>query len=124
MRSPEQLDTIRRLNDAARSNPGTASIANVTLGFQSLPDADRFAALAAIVGFSRFDGDNDPYGEHDFGAVYRLATGGRSEERRVGKECVSTCSSRWSPYHEKKKKDQNVVLSCNSLEISTTLVYS
>src|SRR3546814_5769717 len=28
----------------------------------------------------------------------------RSEERRVGKECVSTCRSRWSPYHDKKKK--------------------
>src|SRR3546814_7679107 len=28
----------------------------------------------------------------------------RSEERRVGKECVSTCRSRWSPYHKKKKK--------------------
>src|SRR3546814_17040255 len=28
----------------------------------------------------------------------------RSEERRVGKECVSTCRSRWSPYHSKKKK--------------------
>src|SRR3546814_18856903 len=27
----------------------------------------------------------------------------RSEERRVGKECVSTCRSRWSPYHSKKK---------------------
>src|SRR3546814_14726695 len=26
-------------------------------------------------------------------------TAPRSEERRVGKECVSTCSSRWSPYH-------------------------
>src|SRR3546814_3466421 len=26
-------------------------------------------------------------------------THGRSEERRVGKECVSTCRSRWSPYH-------------------------
>ena len=25
--------------------------------------------------------------------------GYRSEERRVGKECVSTCRSRWSPYH-------------------------
>src|SRR3546814_11444639 len=25
----------------------------------------------------------------------------RSEERRVGKECVSTCRSRWSPYHYK-----------------------
>src|SRR3546814_13530964 len=24
---------------------------------------------------------------------------GRSEERRVGKECVSTCRSRWSPYY-------------------------
>src|SRR3546814_15139167 len=29
--------------------------------------------------------------------------GRRSEERRVGKECVSTCRSRWSPYHYKKK---------------------
>src|SRR3546814_13285471 len=28
--------------------------------------------------------------------------GGRSEERRVGKECVSTCRYRWSPYHYKK----------------------
>src|SRR3546814_13888187 len=28
-------------------------------------------------------------------AVYLI----RSEERRVGKECVSTCRSRWSPYH-------------------------
>src|SRR3546814_18275523 len=27
------------------------------------------------------------------------AESGRSEERRVGKECVSTCRSRWSPYH-------------------------
>src|SRR3546814_12821485 len=30
----------------------------------------------------------------------------RSEERRVGKECVSTCRSRGSPDHEKKKKRQ------------------
>src|SRR3546814_11905413 len=30
----------------------------------------------------------------------RIAWGrGRSEERRVGKGCVSTCRSRWSPYH-------------------------
>src|SRR3546814_2897913 len=32
--------------------------------------------------------------------LYPLDTGTtRSEERRVGKECVSTCRSRWSPYH-------------------------
>src|SRR3546814_13030312 len=30
----------------------------------------------------------------------------RSEERRVGKECVSTCRSRWSPYHYTKKHIQ------------------
>src|SRR3546814_11289925 len=29
---------------------------------------------------------------------------GRSEERRVGKEWVSTCRSRWWPYHSKTKK--------------------
>src|SRR3546814_12480975 len=29
----------------------------------------------------------------------------RSEERRVGKECVSTCRSRWSPYPQKTNKD-------------------
>src|SRR3546814_11159860 len=31
------------------------------------------------------------------GVQHRVET--RSEERRVGKECVSTCRSRWSPYH-------------------------
>src|SRR3546814_16930916 len=35
--------------------------------------------------------------------VVRLG-GARSEERRVGKECVSTCRSRWSPYHKKKNR--------------------
>src|SRR3546814_14776133 len=32
-------------------------------------------------------------------AVTNRAFAERSEERRVGKECVSTCRSRWSPYH-------------------------
>src|SRR3546814_15056174 len=31
----------------------------------------------------------------------------RSEERRVGNECVSTCRSRWSPYHKKKKQNNH-----------------
>src|SRR3546814_3436037 len=31
--------------------------------------------------------------------IIRRGGGDRSEERRVGKECVSTCRSRWSPYH-------------------------
>src|SRR3546814_460907 len=36
-----------------------------------------------------------PQGGIDKGEEPRV----RSEERRVGKECVSTCRSRWSPYH-------------------------
>src|SRR3546814_14334399 len=41
------------------------------------------------------------------GSVALLGT--RSAGRRVGKECVSTCRSRWSPYHQKKtnKKKHN-----------------
>src|SRR3546814_11669804 len=39
---------------------------------------------------------------------------GRSEERRVGKECVSTCRSRWSPYHSKKKKTHNIKIEQSS----------
>src|SRR3546814_20252189 len=35
----------------------------------------------------------------------------RSEERRVGKECVSTCRSRRSPYHYKKKHTEHIVSS-------------
>src|SRR3546814_11187364 len=38
---------------------------------------------------------------------------GRSEERRVGKECVSKCRSRWSRYHYKKKKQTRYKLATN-----------
>src|SRR3546814_11568233 len=42
-----------------------------------------------------------PYFDHmqRFMPALMLREGYRSEERRVGKECVSTCRSRWSPYH-------------------------
>src|SRR3546814_16370463 len=39
-----------------------------------------------------------------FSGAYDAYTITRSEERRVGKECVSPCRSRWSPYHKKKNK--------------------
>src|SRR3546814_11504763 len=40
------------------------------------------------------------------GVAWRLNRGFRSDERRVGTECVSTCRSRWWPYHLKKKPEQ------------------
>ncbi len=89
MPTPDQIATIRRLNDAARERPGSASIAHVTSGFRSLPHADRFAALAAIVAFTKFDGDNDPYGEHDFGAIYRLAAGAWTQDRPDDEKAIT-----------------------------------
>lgn len=89
MHTLEQLDTIRRLNDAARQHPGTASVANVTMDFHALSDADRFAALTAIVGFTGFNGDNDPYGEHDFGAVYKLASGSWTQDRPADADAIA-----------------------------------
>src|SRR3546814_15369101 len=63
---------------------------------------DRIAGAASRpcleIGLARSVADRAP-GK----AVELLAPVFRSEERRVGKECVSTCSSRWSPYHSKKK---------------------
>ena len=39
------------------------------------------------------------YGYFDEEATARAIFPGRSEERRVGKECSEPCRSRWSPYH-------------------------
>src|SRR3546814_4210408 len=52
------------------------------------PDRTRDRANASIA-----NGDQTIVADH------RTHFMGRSEERRVGKECVSTCRSRWSPYH-------------------------
>src|SRR3546814_8998403 len=41
----------------------------------------------------------EPLVDESGGTVRRIAGNDRSEERRVGKECVSTCRSRWSPSH-------------------------
>src|SRR3546814_16105950 len=51
-----------------------------------------FAVPVIVRDESSFDLDRE-------GADGSGPTAIRSEERRVGKECVSTCRSRWSPYH-------------------------
>src|SRR3546814_14769031 len=43
--------------------------------------------------------DVEQRGSIGFRALRRAHRWARSEERRGGKECVSTCRSRWSPYH-------------------------
>src|SRR3546814_13712987 len=49
---------------------------------------------------------------------------GRSEERRVGKECVSTCRYRWSPYHLKTPLQVTIESNDNSHTHSITYHHS
>src|SRR3546814_8690508 len=42
---------------------------------------------------------DDGFALYESNAIVEYIDERRSEERRVGKECVSTCRSRWSPYH-------------------------
>src|SRR3546814_14819392 len=66
------------------------AIAHLVEDFQPLAGDRGYADDAAIVGgLGRFRGRS----------VVVMGTEKRSEERRVGKECVSTCRSRWSTYH-------------------------
>src|SRR3546814_9219583 len=66
-----------------------------------LPDADIMPQRAVKALFEATRG-RDPIittevGQHQMWAAQHF--GFRSEERRVGKECVRTCRLRWSPYH-------------------------
>src|SRR3546814_11127335 len=56
-------------------------------------------ANIAILDLRRMRTANDVYVVAYRELAHKGAEAVRSEERRVGKECVSTCRSRWSPYH-------------------------
>src|SRR3546814_20338862 len=61
------------------------------------PSREQYVALLAAILDHRTQLDTE-------GTLQSLADiAFRSEERRVGKECVSTCRYRWSPYHLTKK---------------------
>src|SRR3546814_11260846 len=58
--------------------------------------AKRVEHHLAVPGRGDYDDANLGVFDAQVAQAFALA---RSEERRVGKECVSTCRSRWSPYH-------------------------
>src|SRR3546814_12070663 len=90
----------RRLEDLARDDkePGARRFKEAFLDDRNRTMVERMAPLLergnafVAVGALHMPGDE----------------GIRSEERRVGKECVSTCRSRWSRYHYKKKKSTSI----------------
>src|SRR3546814_12173612 len=62
------------------------------------------AAALACAPLTTFAADHYTLDPHHTFARFPLRPFGRSEERRGGKECVSTCRSQGAPYHKTKKK--------------------
>src|SRR3546814_12963338 len=95
-------------DDEPRLAAFAAACDAVTLEFENVPvDTLRFLSghVAVRPGAAALEIAQDRLAEKRFVA----GLGGRPapfrlEERRVGKECVRPCSSRWSPYNKKKKK--------------------
>jgi hypothetical protein len=62
------VDRIRALNDAFRRTFIGGAVM-ITAGVEARPVEQRRALLAKVRAFDAFTEDNDPHGEHDFGAV-------------------------------------------------------
>ena len=77
----EQTARIARLNDLARQAMGVACTAVATVGFRSLPEADKSQVRELIETYDAFDEDSDPHGERDFGAVYQSGDGRWTTDR-------------------------------------------
>src|SRR3546814_13611633 len=83
-----------------RSSTSTTGMSAAALGIKILPYSDDVVEVAL-----EHDVQSGNSIEESVGApqpavgTLRICEQDRSEERRVGKECVSTCRSRWSPYH-------------------------
>src|SRR3546814_13277146 len=89
----------KRFVDEFRGVAAGAKLRHSDLPFAEEVDAKAPVALDMFSGDRRFV-DADQQG-------WRLHTHWRSAERRVGKECVSTCRSRGALYHKKKKQTNN-----------------
>jgi hypothetical protein len=62
------IERIRELNDDFRRTFVGGAVM-ITAGVEAMPDEQRRALLQKVRAFDTFTEDNDPHGEHDFGAV-------------------------------------------------------
>src|SRR3546814_11819520 len=97
-RRPARTDVSRpwgSQESLADSRRGTGNQRGSKLHQQPIGVAEGQADIVMVV---RPDTEIIDHAQSEQEAV-RMWHQDRSEERRVGKECVSTCRSRWSPYH-------------------------
>src|SRR3546814_15075998 len=97
-------------SDVCSSDLGDTRIAGAIVdaltGLTDVPGGGKFALEREVTNFigstaleaaRNQEAHADAVARH--GDIMNRREAVRSEERRVGKECVSTCRSRWSPYH-------------------------
>src|SRR3546814_17241871 len=86
-------------------HPALELVVRVSVRSHSLHEEPRRGDKCNSGGDQDEDDGRAGNGQDNGYAVHREAVNGRSEERRVGKEWVSTCSCRWSPSHQKQNKN-------------------
>ncbi len=73
--SLSRSERIARLNDRARQAMGLNCVAVATEGLRALPEADQSRVRELVETYDAFTPDNDPFGERDFGAIYKGSDG-------------------------------------------------
>src|SRR3546814_2126260 len=96
----ERAQDVKAIVDALKAAGQTShevhSVVHRPWGtYETTDRGDRFQTKRIVVK----PGEKLSLQMHHHRAEHWIVVSGRSEERRVGKECVSTCSSRWSRYH-------------------------
>src|SRR3546814_15602024 len=99
---PRDIVTLKALENAARVVACSGGSTNAGLHLPAIAhecgiDFD-LQAVTEIFRSTPYIADLKPGGRYVAKDLFEV---GRSEERRVGKACVSPCSSRWSPSHSK-----------------------
>src|SRR3546814_18404938 len=96
-----KLQTTKGATPVSTPTPDPIELDSKALGdparYGRLPYRCTIIAIVHGLGREKLEGK-------DGTSVDSMCSAFRSEERRVGQECVSTCRSRWSPYHSQKQK--------------------